>query len=88
MPLRELGYAARRSQADAIVLSGSVEPEPAILERELPALVREAGVPVFVGGLTSVHRRDAVVAAGASPLGSDISVGLRRLSEVLSHPAR
>lgn len=88
MPLAELGYAARRSQADAIVLSGSIEPAPGLLESELPKLVLEAGVPVFVGGLTSVRHRDALVAAGAGPLGSDIAAGLRHLGEALSRPAR
>jgi len=88
MPLAGLGYAARRAQADAIVLSGSIEPETALLEQELPRLVRTAGVPVFVGGRSSVSRRDEIVAAGAGPLGSDIAAGLRRLGETLSQPAR
>lgn len=88
MPLAELGYAARRSQADAIVLSGSIEPAPDLLESELPKLVLDAGVPVFVGGLTSVRHRDALVAAGAGPLGSDIAAGLRHLGDALAHPAR
>jgi len=88
MPLAELGYAARRSQADAIVLSGSIEPTPKLLESELPKLVLEAGVPVFVGGLTSVRHRDALVAAGAGPLGGDIAAGLRHLGDALANPAR
>jgi len=88
MPLVELGYAARRSQADAIVLSASIEPAPGLLEIELPKLVLEAGMPVFVGGLTSVRKRDAVVAAGAGPLGGDIAAGLRHLGDALANPAR
>lgn len=88
MPLAELGYAARRSQADAIVLSGSIEPEAQRFEKELRTLVLEAGVPVFVGGITSVRRRDGIVAAGAEPLGSDIDSGLRHLGDALPPPAR
>jgi DNA-binding transcriptional MerR regulator/methylmalonyl-CoA mutase cobalamin-binding subunit len=88
MPLAELGYAARSSQADAIVLSGSIEPEAKRLDIELPRLVLEAGVPVLVGGLASVRERDAIVAAGAVPLGTDIGAGLRHLRDTLAASAR
>lgn len=88
MPLAEMGYAARRAQADAIVLSGSIEPSAGLLAHELPQLVRTSGVPVFVGGRSSVRGRDQIVAAGADPLGADIAAGLRRLGEVLQTAAR
>ncbi len=88
MPLAELGYAARCSQADAIVLSASIEPEAKLLDVELPTLVLKAGVPVLVGGLTSVRERDAIVAAGAVPLGNDIGAGLRHLRDTLAASAR
>ena len=84
MPLADLAYAARRAQADAIVLSGSIEPRAGLLDVELAKLVREACRPVFVGGLTAVRHRDAIVAAGADPLGSDIAVGLRRIADALA----
>jgi len=83
MPLAELPYAARCVRAAAIVLSGSVEPAPEVLHGELPQLVRHAGVPVGVGGLGSVRQRDALVGAGAEPLGNDIGAALRRLNERL-----
>jgi len=51
-------------------------------------LLREAGVPLFVGGLTSVRRRDALVAAGAQPLGVDIAAGLRHIGAVLGPKLR
>ena len=88
MPLAEMGYAARRAQADAIVLSGSIEPAAGLLAQELPRLVRTAGVPVFVGGRSSVRGRDEIVAAGAEPLGDEIGAGLRRLGEALAPTAR
>lgn len=84
LPLTEVAIAARRSRADAVVLSGSVEPKAALLQSELPQLLREAGAPVFVGGLTSVRRRDALVAGGAEPLGVDIAAGLRHIDATLS----
>jgi DNA-binding transcriptional MerR regulator len=88
MPLAELGYAARRAQADAIVLSGSVEPESAVIGRELPRLVQTAQVPVFVGGKASVNWHDVIVAGGAEPLGADIAAGLRRLAEAVPESTR
>lgn len=79
MPLADLPLAAKRSKSDAIVLSGSIEPDPVILSDQLPALVAAAGMPVFVGGLTAVRRHDEIVAAGALPLGNDIAHGLQRI---------
>lgn len=80
MPLAELSLAAKRSASDAIALSGSIEPAPEVLN-ELAALVEVTGLPVFVGGATSIRHRDALINAGAIPLGQDIQQGLRRLGE-------
>ena len=82
MPLEDLPTVVRRADIDIIVLSGSIEPEPALLDTRLARLVTEARIPVCVGGLTSVKHRDAIVAAGATPLGTDIEHGLRRLREI------
>ena len=84
MPLAELPHAARCSRAQAIVLSGAIQPEPRLYERELPALVAAAGVPVCIGGPRSVADRDAIAAAGAHPLGVEIDHGLKRLGELLA----
>ena len=86
-PLADLPYAARRAQADAIVLSGSIDPRPGLLDAELSKLATDAGLPVFVGGLTAVRHRDAIVAAGAEPLGSDIPAGLKRIADALAPAA-
>lgn len=79
MPLADLPLAAKRSKSDAIVLSGSVEPNAHLFSEQLPALVAAADMPVFVGGLTAVRRYDEIVAAGALPLGNDIAHGLQRI---------
>jgi DNA-binding transcriptional MerR regulator/methylmalonyl-CoA mutase cobalamin-binding subunit len=84
MPLADLPHAARRSQCDAIVLSGSIEPKPSLLMEALPQLVAAIDVPVFVGGLTSIRHRDAINAAAAQALGNDLHAGLKRIGEVLS----
>lgn len=90
MPLEDLALPARRADCRAIVLSSSVDPEPAMLRKALPALVEQAGqagVPVLVGGQTSVKHREAIVAAGAVPLGADIEAGVRRLAALLQSRA-
>jgi len=82
-PLAEIAHAARRGGCDAVVVSHSLEPAPGVLERDLPELVRRAGVPVFVGGRTALGRHAAIVAAGAVPLGADIGAALRRILAAL-----
>lgn len=83
VPLGDLPTVVRRAAIDAVVLSGSVAPAPELLDRELRQLVAAAGVPVFVGGLTSVSHRDELVAAGAQPMGAELRHGVRRLCELL-----
>lgn len=82
-PLADMAVAQRRSGADGIVISWSVDPDDAVLERDLRALIASVAVPVFVGGGTSVRHRRAVTAAGAIPLGADIEDGVRLLVTTL-----
>jgi MerR family transcriptional regulator, light-induced transcriptional regulator len=83
MPLPELPIAARRSQSQAIVLSGSMQGGPALFTEELPRLAEDASVPVLVGGQISVSNRDAIVLAGATPLGTHIETALDRIGKTL-----
>lgn len=83
-PLEDLPVVVRRAAIDAVVLSGSIEPGPGLLDESLPKLVAAVRVPVCVGGLTSVKHRDAIVAAGAQPMGADIEHGIRRLRELVA----
>ncbi|WP_131279810.1 MerR family transcriptional regulator [Hylemonella gracilis] len=84
MPLDQLTYAAQRTQAAGIVLSGSIEAPASLYAEALPTLLRDAAIPVFVGGPTSVHQHDELRAAGAIPLGTDITRGLRQLHLTLN----
>jgi cobalamin-dependent methionine synthase I len=84
MPLDQLAYAARRTQAAGIVLSGSIEVPASLHAQALPTLVRDAAVPVFIGGPTSVHQEQELRAAGAIPLGTDITQGLHELHLTLN----
>lgn len=83
-PLGELAIAWRRSGSDAIVLSSSLDPAPDLLERDLPKLVRDTGVPVFVGGSTSVRHRQLITAAGAIALGVELEDGVRLIKTTLA----
>jgi MerR family transcriptional regulator, light-induced transcriptional regulator len=76
-PLAELAAAQRRAACDAIVVSSSIDPAPGVLERELPSLVKAAGIPVFVGGRVAARHRAAIAAAGAIAVGADTQDGVR-----------
>lgn len=83
-PLEQLAIALERSRSDAIVISSSVDLEPGLLERALPKLVRQTGVPVFIGGVTAIRHRQAIVAAGAIALGVEIEDGVRLVMATLN----
>jgi MerR family transcriptional regulator, light-induced transcriptional regulator len=83
MPMSDLALTAATSECEAIVLAGAIKPEASVIEEDLPRLIKEADLPVLVGGLTSVDCHDAIAKAGAIPLGNDIDQGLRRLIETL-----
>lgn len=83
-PLPEIAVACRRSASDGIVLSMSIEPAAGLLEKELPSLARDSGVPVFVGGATAVAHRRAITKAGAIALGVGIEDGVRLIGATLS----
>ncbi len=83
-PFEELVIPTERTRADAILLSGAVDPDTSILSSELSGLVNNVDVPVFVGGRTAVKFADEIVDAGAIPLGTDISQGIRKIDETIS----
>lgn len=83
-PLPDVAIAQRRSGSQAIVVSSSVDPEPEFLAEQLPALVRRAGVPVFVGGHTAYRHRKAIAAAGAIALGVALEDGVRLVAVTLA----
>ena len=84
-PFAELVSPAERSQADAILLSGAVDPQEPVISNELSQLVDSVDVPIFVGGKTAVKYTDEIVDAGAIPLGTDISQGIRKIDETIKN---
>lgn len=86
-PLEDIAVAQRRSECKAIVISSSLEPASGLLERELPVLVRQVDVPVFVGGITALNHRQAIAAAGATALGIELENGVRLIAARLGEGA-
>ena len=84
MPLEELPAAVKQSESQGIVLSASFTPEVSSFKKALAELVNKAGVPVFIGGHTSVILSDAIRQCGAIPLGIDIDFSFRLITETIS----
>lgn len=82
-PLEELASAQRRAACEALVISSSIDPDPALFTHALPRLVREVGVPVFIGGPTALHHRRAITATGAHPVGTELEAGAAHIRTVL-----
>lgn len=82
-PLEDLVPVVKRARCDAIVLSGSMPPAREVVNVQLRALVAAVRIPVFVGGMASVRSRDSIVAAGAIPLGIELSLGAERIRSAL-----
>jgi len=80
MPITDLVVPVARSGAAAIVLSGSVRVADETLSEQLRTLIEKAKVPVFIGGHSAVKYHDAILRAGAMPLGTDIAAGLKRIA--------
>jgi DNA-binding transcriptional MerR regulator len=83
-PLTELAAVVKRARCDAIVLSGSMLPAREVVNVELRALAGAVRVPVFVGGMASVRSHDSIIAAGAIPLGTELSLGAQRIRLALA----
>jgi hypothetical protein len=83
-PLEDIAIASSRSRCDAIVISSSIDPSDELFTRALPALVRAARVPVFVGGRTGARHGSKITAAGAVPLGSGLDEGVRTIAATLA----
>lgn len=81
MPLDELPAAVGKTDCKAVILSGFLMPGSALLTRDIPILIEQAGVPVFIGGQSSVKIHDALNRAGVHVLGTDIDSGLARIRE-------
>jgi len=83
MPMDELPIVVRRTHCDAIVLSGAIEPSEAVLTQQLPKLVHDSRVPVFIGGITARLYEEEISNTGARAIGDDLVLGLRDIDNAL-----
>ena len=81
MPLGELPAAVGKTDCKAVILSGFLMPGSELLTRDLPILKEQAGVPVFIGGQSSIKVHDVLKRAGIHVLGTNIDSGLARIRE-------
>jgi len=82
-PLEQLPKILQLQSSAGIVLSGSARPSRGLFKSELPELVKESTVPVFIGGKTAAKHQQKIEATGAIFLGESISAGLRSMSQLL-----
>ena len=66
------------------MLSATLAPPRHVVGEHLAELVSRVGMPVFVGGAASLRERDAIVAAGAEVVGTDIPAGVERIRNAMA----
>jgi len=82
-PLAELPPVVERGACQGIVLSGSAEvPEP-VIQEELPRLLQQIKVPVFIGGRVTARYAEALASTRAITLSDDFTLALRKVDAVL-----
>lgn len=84
MPLKELPAAVRKTASDALVLSGVIEPKESVIKQQLPWLVQELQVPVFMGGVIAARNFDSLKKSGVHLIGTDIETGIKQISKSLN----
>lgn len=83
MPLEELPLVSVQAQAKAIVLSCSSAFPFQQHRLALAALVKELGLPVFVGGRGAVKNHHAIEKVNAISVGDDLRQGLNVIGKIL-----
>mgnify|MGYP001817722865 FL=1 len=83
-PLEQLPGVLEKRPCESIVLSCSYRPSRAVLENDLPELVKKVRVPVFVGGKIAASQQKKIEAAGAVCLGEMLASSLQQISKTLT----
>jgi len=84
MPLDEFPDAVKKTESDALVLSGTIEPGGEVISRILPRLVEKLDVPVFVGGNVVASNFDDLKKSGVLLIGTDIDMGIKQIKKRLN----
>lgn len=82
-PLEALSPVVERACCQAIVLSGSAEVEEQVVRKELPQLVQQVKVPVFIGGRVTAQYAATLAATRVIILADDFNLALRKIDSVL-----
>lgn len=85
MSLESLPLTMERSQCEALVLFGSIEPPAALLGTHLPAMTQKIRQPVFIGGNFAQGHVDDLRQAGLIPLVSDIASAVMQIDDRLQN---
>ncbi len=83
MPLESLPLTMERSQCEALVLFGSIEPPVALLGTHLPAMTQKIRQPVFIGGNFAQQHVEELRKVGITPLVSDIASAVLQIDDRL-----
>jgi DNA-binding transcriptional MerR regulator/methylmalonyl-CoA mutase cobalamin-binding subunit len=83
LPLEQIPAVLEQRRCDAVVLSGSARPARGLLDEQLPALIENVDIPVFVGGSISARHGDAIDATGAISIGQEFQSALAWIGEEL-----
>jgi DNA-binding transcriptional MerR regulator len=82
-PLAELPPVVERGNCQGIMLSGSAEVPGSVVQEELPRLLQQVTVPVFIGGRVTARHAAGLAATGVILLGDDFTLALRRVDTLL-----
>ena len=87
MPLDEFPDAVKKTECDALVLSGTIEPGDEVIRQLLPRLVEKLKVPVFMGGNVVASHFDDLKKSGVLLIGTDIDMGIKQIKKHLNKTA-
>lgn len=82
-PIGEVKAPAEKTQAQAIIFSGSAGIDEKVFTDDLATLVGDIDIPVFIGGRSSSLYHDQITHAGAISLGADIQSAMRKITETI-----
>jgi len=84
LPLSQIPAVIKKRQCDAIVLSGHSRPAKGLFQEQLPKLISEVSIPLFIGGALAVRYHDEIKSLNAIPTGTDIPAGLATIAKTLN----
>ena len=87
MPLDDFPDAVKKTACDALVLSGSIQPQSDIISKFLPRLVNKLKVPIFLGGNVVASHFDDLKKSGVMLIGTDIDTALKQIKKRLKFGA-